>query len=144
MSQTDLYESDLYAWTQENAAHVRAGRLDELDYEHLAEELEELMGNNRRLRVLLAHLLKWRFQPERRSSSWAGTLRSQRDDIGRLLKQSPSLRRLVPEEMREAYAAAVELAAVETGLARRTFPQCCPFDPAQTLDPEYWPPADER
>ncbi len=81
-----LYDTDLLAWAERQAAHLRAGQLDRLDVEHLIEELEAMAGKLRRelknrLRVLLAHLLKWQAQPKRRSRSWAATIAEQRDQI---------------------------------------------------------------
>jgi hypothetical protein len=141
---TDLYDQDLYAWTEQQAKKLRAGRLVELDAEHLAEELEEFLGNlqrelYRRLRVLVGHLLKWQYQPDRRSSSWRGSIRSQRLDIARLFKQNPSLRRFLSEALRDAYGDAVELAADDTGLPVETFPGECPFTAEQVLSKDFWP-----
>jgi hypothetical protein len=118
----------------------------ELDREHLVEELEEWMANTRRelyrrLRVLIGHLLKWRYQPAQRSGSWRGSIRTQRDDLAALFKDNPSLRRLLPEKMTDAYRAAVKLAADETSLPVNTFPTECPFTAAQVLDEEFWPEA---
>ena len=138
------HDEDLYEWAAETVELIRGGHGSAIDLEAVAEELEELMGNTRRelyrrLRVLLAHLLKWEYQPERHSASWRGTIRIQRDDIAQLLKQSPSLKRLVPEQIAEAYEPARELAADETGLALETFPERCPYSLERVLDPEWWP-----
>lgn len=138
------YEQDLYAWAWQNAEAIRQGRLNEVDYEHIADELEEFMGNTRRelyrrLRVLLTHLLKWASQAENRSSSWAGTIRTQRSDLNRLLKQNPSLKRFIPEEMADAYQDARELAATETGKPTEDFPITCPFTVERVMDKDFWP-----
>jgi hypothetical protein len=58
------YEEDLYAWTQEQAAQLRARRTEGLDWDHLAEEIQWMVGRDRRelesrLCVILLHLLKW-------------------------------------------------------------------------------------
>lgn len=140
----DSYEQDLYAWARRNAEAIRQGRLNEIDYEHIADELEEFMGNTRRelyrrLRVLLTHLLKWVGQSENRSSSWVGTIRTQRSDLARLLKQNPSLKRFIPEEMADAYQDARELAATETGKPVTEFPNACPFTVEQVLNKDFWP-----
>ena len=87
---TTLYEQDYHAWAQETAQLIRQGRFLEVDVEHLAEEIED-MGASRerelesRLGVLLAHLLKWRYQPERRGASWEAAIKEQRQRILRLL-----------------------------------------------------------
>src|SRR5215472_16561668 len=98
----ELYDRDFFEWTQCNAALLRAGRFDHADIEHIAEELEGMGKRDQRelesrLQVLLMHLLKWKYQPAKRSSSWEGTIDTQRDEIGRLLRQAPSLKRLPPE-----------------------------------------------
>jgi hypothetical protein len=133
-----LYDTDLLAWAERQAAHLRAGQLDRLDLEHLLEELEAMTGKLRRelknrLRVLLAHLLKWQAQPRRRSRSWAATIAEQRDQIAALLEESPSLRHDLQEAARSAYPRAVRLAAIETGLSRDSFPPELPYASAQIL-----------
>jgi hypothetical protein len=69
-----LYEKDFYAWANKNAELLRTGKLSEVDAENIAEELETMGRSEKReltnrLAVLLAHLLKWVFQPELRSNS---------------------------------------------------------------------------
>lgn len=140
------YEEDLYAWTQEQAALLRARRLDALDWEHLAEEIEAVGGSDRRklesrLCVILLHLLKWQAQPALRGASWRKTLRTQRREVRRLLKQSPSLRRLVPALIQEAYPDAVKDAVDETGLPHDRFPADCPYAPDDVLAEDYLPDA---
>ena len=102
------YEEDLYAWSQKQVALLRARRADCLDWDHLAEEIEWMVGHDRRelknrLRSILLQLLKWQAQPGRRAASWRKSLRTQRRHVRDLLQESPSLRRLVPELMREAF-----------------------------------------
>jgi Domain of unknown function DUF29 len=133
-----LYDEDLLAWAERQAAHLRAGQLDRLDVEHLIEELEAMAGKLRRelknrLRILLAHLLKWQAQPKRRSRSWAATIAEQRAQIEALLEENPSLRPHLEEAARSVYARAVRLAAIETGLQRRAFPDDLPYAVAQIL-----------
>jgi len=141
---TELYDQDYCAWALKNAELLRQGRLAEIDLEHVVEELEELMGNTRRelyrrLRILLAHLLKWQHQPAQRSGGWAGTVRTQRQDIAKLFKDNPSLKRYWPEELRDAYGDAVELAAAETGKLMTDFPAASPYTTEQVLSRDFWP-----
>jgi hypothetical protein len=133
-----LYDADLLAWSERQAAHLRAGQLDRLDVEHLVEELEAMAGKLRRelknrLRILLAHLLKWQAQPKRRSRSWAVSIAEQRDQIEALLEENPSLREHLEEIARNAYSRAVRLAALETGLPRHSFPPELPYAAKQIL-----------
>jgi hypothetical protein len=141
---TELYDQDYCNWALQNAELLRQGRLDEIDLEHMVEELEELMGNTRRelyrrLRVLLAHLLKWQHQSPERSGGWAGTIRTQRQDIAKLFKDNPSLKRYLPGELGDAYSDAVELAAAETGKPIEAFPAACPYTTEQVLSRDFWP-----
>jgi Domain of unknown function DUF29 len=141
------YEDDLFAWTQEQAALLRAHAADGIDWENLAEEIESMGGRDRRklesrLTVILLHLLKWQAQPALRGASWRKTLRTQRREIRKVLKQSPSLRREVPAIVREAYADAVKDAIDETGLRVGAFPSACPYGPDDVLDEDYLPTKD--
>jgi uncharacterized protein DUF29 len=140
------YEEDLCAWSLEQAALLRARRTEGLDWLHLAEEIEWMVGRDRRelknrLKVVLLHLLKWQVQPARRGASWRKSLRTQRGHIRDLLRESPSLRRLVPELMLEAYADAVKDAVDETGLPADRFPIDCPYLPDDVVAEGYLPDA---
>jgi len=138
------YEDDFVAWTERQAALIRARRFDLVDWENVAEEIESLGRSDRRalasrIEVLIMHLLKWQFQPTHRSRSWQLTLRVQRSRIGRLLDESPSLRAELDEMVRDAYSCARRLASGETGFALRTFPRTCPYKVEQILDPDFVP-----
>lgn len=140
----NLYEYDFHAWIQEQAAKLRAGLFAELDIRHLTEELESMGATERRevinrLGVLIAHLLKWRFQPSRRGNSWRLTIEIQRGEVEQVLEQNPSLRPRLPEFYAKAYPMAVLKAAKETGLDKRQFPTEPPFTVEQVMDGEYWP-----
>ena len=83
---SDLYETDFYTWTVEQAQFLRDGAWDSLDIQNLAEEIETLGKQDRRelrngLRVLIGHLLKWEYQPGKRSRSWSNTIYEQRYQI---------------------------------------------------------------
>jgi hypothetical protein len=145
---TPLYEEDFYAWTQHQAALLRAEKWGELDSTNLAEELESLGRRDRRelgsrLQVLVMHLLKWRYQPEGRQhgQSWRQTIRTQRTEIQALLADSPSLRPTVSQILAQRYPDARVDALDETGLPDVTLPQACPWTPAQILDASFWPDA---
>jgi len=139
-----LYDTDFYGWIQEQAARLRSRDFDALDLGNLIEEIEDMgKGAQReiesRLVVLLVHLLKWRFQPERRSASWELTIEEQRKRITRRLKKNPSLKIFVPEIYEDAYDYAVLNAAKETGLHRSVFPAQCPWTFEQATDEGFWP-----
>ena len=143
------YEDDLYAWSQQQAALLRARRTEGLDWENLAEEILSMAGRDRRelknrLRIVLLHLLKWQAQPAKRGSSWRKSLRTQRRHIRDLLQQSPSLRREVPVLMGEAYSDAIEDAVDETGLPVARFPADSPYAADDVLAEGFLPDAELR
>jgi len=140
----NLYEEDFVAWALDTARLLREGRFNAIDIENLAEEVEAMAGRDKRellsrLTVLILHLLKWRWQPEKRSGSWAATIVTQRTEIEGLFEQSPSLRRTLSPSLSRVYRNAVKEAAAETGLPQDTFPRQCPFSAAQVLDEEFLP-----
>jgi hypothetical protein len=140
----ETYEQDFYAWAIHNAELLRQGRLSEIDVEHIAEELE-CMGRSekrelmRRLGVLLAHLLKWVYQPHRRSRSWRATIEGQREDLKALLEESPSLKPELEQKLNEAYRRAKIEAEKQTGIHKNRFPETCPFSLKEALDNDFWP-----
>jgi hypothetical protein len=144
VSNIGKYDSDFYAWATEQAALLRAGRLSEADIEHIAEEIETLGRSEKRelvsrLAVLLLHLLKWTYQPERRGKSWRLTIEEQRRQISRHLRDNPSLRAMLDEATADAYGDAVLRAERETDLPRDLFPWSCPYGVEQLLNDAFWP-----
>lgn len=127
-----LYEVDETAWLEATAELIRHGRLEAVELDTLAEYLTDMAKRDRRevfsrLVVLLSHLLKWEYQPDRRSGSWQGTILEQQRELGQLL-ESGTLRNHATAVFAEAYADARKQAAAETGLARGAFPVECPWD----------------
>lgn len=125
-----LYEQDETAWLEAMAELIRMGRRDEVDYPNLAEYLADMARRDRRevtsrLSVLVAHLLKWRHQPERQTGSWRGTVEIQRQELAELL-ESGVLRNHAGEVLGKAYANGVRQAVAETGLPEVAFPAGCP------------------
>lgn len=92
-----------------------------------------------RLEVLVMHLLKWRYQPVRRSPSWRRTIREQRMALAVLLTYRPSLRPQVPTLLAEVYPHACAKALDETGLLPDALPPTCPWTVTQLLDDAFWP-----
>ncbi len=140
----ELYESDFYVWTQEQARLLRERRFDELDLENLIDEVESVGRSDKRqiesrLEILVAHLLKWKSQPGGRGGSWISSIFEQRRRLMRLVEDSPSLREFLRQEVSNGYTAARLLAARETGIAFGLFPEHCPFTPEQVLDLEFFP-----
>ena len=139
-----LYETDFYAWANEQAALLRSGKLSLADIENIAEEIESMGRTEQRelesrLTVLLLHLLKWRFQPKHRGASWEATIRVQRRDITRHIDRNPSLKPRVAEATSYAYENARIEAGAETGMGEDTFPASCPWSFDQMIDSGFWP-----
>ncbi len=140
------YESDVVAWANEQAALIRAGLFTQLDFKHIAEEIEDVGKSEQRelanrMAVLLAHLLKWQYQPSRRSKSWQFTLATQRKEIAYGLAEAPSLRGKFNDAkwLEILWAKARAQAEAETGLDVDTFPDVCPWMISDVLG-EGWLP----
>ncbi len=128
-----LYERDLYAWSLEQARLLRAGRFGEIDAENIAEEILDVAKTEYRvlesaLRVLLKHMLKWDYQPERRSRSWENTISEHRYRAEKQLRENPSLKARLQEAIRDGYHGARLRASSETALDTDHFPEDCPYD----------------
>lgn len=146
-SQLTSYEADYARWCAEQGALLREGRLDALDRENLAEEIESLGRSQEdeiesRLGVLIAHLLKWKFQPGGRSNSWKATILEQRARIARRLRKNPSLKTHPAKVLSEEYEIGRLSAWGETGLPEEALPPTCPFTIDQILDPTFFPDGD--
>jgi hypothetical protein len=138
------YNKDFYAWLMKNADLLRQHKFNEVDIEHVAEELESMGKSEKReltsrLTVLLAHLLKWKFQPALRSRSWKNTILTQRIDILELLEDSPSLKYELEERAVIAYEKAKLSAEDETGIDKNNFPETCPFTFEELLRKDFLP-----
>jgi hypothetical protein len=139
-----LHDSDFYAWSLEQAALLRAGRVGEADLAAIAEEIESMGKTEKRelvsrLTVLLLHLLKWERQPAGRGNSWRLSIANARDEIADLLADNPSLKSVLDEVIASAYRYARRKAAIETDMAEEAFPAQCPWSFAQVMDAGFWP-----
>ena len=140
---TATYETDFYQWTQQQADLLRQGALSAIDVENLIEEIESMGASDRRslssfLELVLMHLLKWQYQPERRGTSWQTSISKGRNAIERTLEYSPSLKRQLPQMVIAEYRRARKEASLETGLPLTTFPEECPFT-VENITGDYWP-----
>jgi hypothetical protein len=138
------YEGDFHAWAFEQATLVRALAPKTLDVDNIAEELEALgRGERRELvsawRLIIHHLLKWQYQPDKRSKSWISTIQRERRHLRRSEARAPSLRAKAADLIVEAYVEAVFDALDETELPRSTFPKSCPYDANELRDDVYFP-----
>jgi Domain of unknown function DUF29 len=139
---TKLYDTDFYAWTLEQSRLLQSGELKGLDIENLVEEIESLGRQERRelenrLGVLIGHLLKWVYQPEKRSKSWQVTIRVQRQQIQRHINRNPSLKSYLLEAVSIGYELGLELFFRETQLLDVDLPDDCPFSVEQVFDAAF-------
>ncbi|RAW96851.1 MULTISPECIES: DUF29 domain-containing protein [unclassified Photorhabdus] len=138
------YETDVVAWANEQAALLRAGKLSEIDIANIAEEIEDVGKSEQRelascMAVLIAHLLKWKYQPSHRGTSWERTIKAQRKEILYGLKESPSLKTKLDDSnwVDVVWSKAVASAMNETGLD--VFPDISIWGMSQILSPEFYP-----
>jgi hypothetical protein len=145
------YDTDFYGWTQIQAAALRDEELKwlkdlDLDLDNLAEEIESL-GNEQRhairshLRNLLLHLLKWRYQTDRRGESWFASIDNAREEIADRLEINRSLRPELEAFFAWAYPRARRKAQRQTGIPLDTFPETCPWPLERVLDEDFFPEA---
>ena len=140
----NLYDTDFYAWIQEQAKLLKHQQWNQLDLPNLIEEIESLGKQQRaelrnRLNVLIGHLLKWEYQAERRSRSWLMTIRVQRRDTQELLEENPSLKPYLEEALEKVYESGRDLAVGETNLPLKTFPENCPYTLEEIFRDGFYP-----
>lgn len=145
----DLYETDYFSWTQQQAAHLRDGRFSHVDLENVAEEIESLGKSQQAAltssyRLIAMHLLKFIVQPEKASVSWTSTISRERGNVELTLDDNPGLRPKRVERFAKAYAVARRDASGETGLPLERFPETPPFDVGQLESRDFWPVAAKR
>ncbi|MDY6781878.1 MAG: DUF29 domain-containing protein [Cyanobacteriota bacterium] len=145
-SLNELYEKDFQMWIEETVKRLRDRSFDLIDLENLIEEVED-MGKSQKdaiesnLTVLLLHLLKYRYQPQKRidSKSWLYSIVEHRRRLLRSFKKNPSLKRYFYDVFEECYQDARQDAKTETQLPLKTFPETCPFLTEEVIDPDFLP-----
>lgn len=139
-----LYDRDFYLWLKTTIDQLRENNFSKVDLPNLIEELESMGRSEKQtlesnLQIVLMHLLKYKYQPKRRSNSWRFTILEHRDRLETSLENSPSLKPYFFEVFDKCYVKARKKAATETGLSIDTFPAKSPFTPEETLNPDYLP-----
>ncbi len=141
---SQLYDRDILLWVEAMAELLRQGKYDQLDFVHLIEEVEDLGKRERdrftsSIRLILHHLLKWQFQPSKRSRSWTQTIQRERLNLENDLQDTPSLVRVLNDEILiKLYGQARKAAAIETELPIETFPLDCPYSWDQIQDDMFF------
>ncbi|MCI4624954.1 MAG: DUF29 domain-containing protein [Candidatus Magnetoovum sp. WYHC-5] len=143
-TEQSLYERDFYQWGLYNAELLKQGRLSEIDIENIAEELESMSRRDKRelasrLERLITHLLKWQYQQNKRSTSWIKTINTQRREINRLLKDSPSLKYGIEVIVNEEFKNSSVSFQKETNISKNILPIECPYTFEQLSDYDFLP-----
>ena len=138
------HEKDVYGWAVHTAQLLREKKMNEVDFDGIVEELEEMGISNKhalisRLTLVISHLLKWQFQPNMRGHSWTYTIRAQRKKASYVLDDNPSLKSKLDEIIAKAYKVAIDEATDQTGLDEKTFPAECPYTFDQIMNDEFYP-----
>ncbi|MFN6153671.1 MAG: DUF29 domain-containing protein [Dolichospermum sp.] len=141
---TNLYETDFNLWIEQTVNQLKNGQIQDLDIENLIEEVQSMGSNDKReiksrLIVLIMHLLKYKYQPKKKTKSWTSTIITQRNELELVLENSPSLNPFLKENISECYQKARKNADRETKLPLTTFPLECPFTSEQIIDSDYFP-----
>ena len=138
------YDDDFVVWAEHQITLIRERQFAQLDIDNLLDELEFIVSSRKnamkgRLRVLILHLLKCEYQPEKRSGSGVSTIVTQRREIEELIEENPSFERLLVSLAEPQFRKAVNDAVLETKLPRSAFPSALPYSPEQLLDHSFIP-----
>lgn len=135
------YQDDFYSWINHNIVLLKQKQWADIDVDILIDELESMAKREliSHFIVLIAHLLKWHYQPQMRSGSWRGSICEQRIRIQDQLEESPSLKNYLEMSIDKAYPAALKIAHQETGLPTSAFPTHCPYSVNELLDEDFYP-----
>ena len=138
------YDTDIVAWAREQARLLRAGRFNGLDIEHIAEEIEDVGKSEQRelesrMALLLAHLIKWQQQPERRGNSWRRRIKERRKVIARRLEKTPSLKADLQDAGWWELVWGDAVSAVLNEVELDDLPEVYPWTAADILNGEFWP-----
>lgn len=136
------YDNDFYAWKQQQAHLLRTQQINQVDWQNIAQEIEDIGRSEKRqlaskLEILIMHLLKWQFQPNLRSRSWQLTIKEQRLRLEQLFQENPSLQSILIEIIEKVYPLATISAERETGLS--VFPETCPYELTEILSVDFLP-----
>jgi Domain of unknown function DUF29 len=125
---SNLYDQDFVAWSKQQAQALRTasrtGSNQSLDWENLAEEIEDLGKSARRelqirIRRIVRHLLKLEHSPAKEPRrGWAESIVDARAEIEDLLEESPSLRTGLDRDVERQTQRGIVLALRDLGRHR--------------------------
>ena len=141
---SQLYEKDFCLWIETTAKLLKQGQFSQLDIENLVEEIET-MGRSEKnalksnLIIVFLHLLKWQYQPDKRSRSWKSSILEHRRRLHEAFKDSPSLKPFFASIFSECYQYGRKQASIETDLPLKKFPTESSFTIDEVLDEDFLP-----
>jgi hypothetical protein len=140
----EIYEQDFNQWLKITANLLQQKKFKEIDLDNLIIELESMGKSNKRelisrLIILIMHLLKWKYQPQKQSKSWLSTINEQRLQLELILEQNPSLKREIEQIITQRYGKARKMASQETRLDLQLFPSENPFNLTEILGEDFFP-----
>jgi hypothetical protein len=143
---------DFLGWIEEQSALLRAGRVDELDLEQIAEELEEMSKEQQLalqslMRQILLHLLKLHLSPAHSPrTKWIEEVIEFRDQARARIEATPSLKHDAPEPFAKAWpqARSAVRKSFELFGGSANVPEVCPYSVEQVLEPDYFPRSGDR
>ena len=144
MSIYPKHNKDFYGWALHTAQLIKDKKMDQIDTDSLIEELEDMGGSNEnqlinRFAILIAHLLKWEYQPTIRSRSWEATIEEQRNKINRLIRKNPSLKPKILEAIEEGFLDSRSIIKKDTPLDLSILPKICPYTFDQLVSDLFYP-----
>jgi hypothetical protein len=139
-----LYDEDFFLWIETTVKQLKEGNFTEVDLVNLIEEIKSMGRSEKRalesnLVVVLMHLLKYKYQPEKLTNSCLSTIFEHRRRLKKNLQDSPSLKNYLFDIFTESYQDGWKQAAIETGLFLGIFPEDCPFTIDECLDVDFLP-----
>lgn len=140
-----LRDEDFYSWCKKNAEVLRRGQMidTDLDYLDLAEELDFMSASverevKNRLAIIIAHLLKIKFEPQRKSRSWLLTIDEQRDETKITIKKNPGIKHKLDRIYLEAYNSSKYIFQRDTLIDKKELPEECPYSLENLLDDNFY------
>jgi len=126
-----FYDKDIIQWVEKQVSLIKEQRYTEIDWVNILEEIEDLSKREKQrflssIRLIIQHLLKWEYQPEKKTTSWEITIKRERNHLKRYLRDTPSLKRYWAD-LETIYGDARADAANETGISDWDFPEICPY-----------------
>lgn len=138
-----LYETDYLRWLEQTIELLKNSQLEQIDYDNLIEELEDLAKREkRRLKSLLEQIIRhlllyqyWDLERENNSSHWQAEIVSFRNQLNEDL--TTNLRQYLEENLSLIYSNALDYVKAKTKL--KNLPEICPYNSGQLLDKNWLP-----